>query len=136
MKIASLFVLATLTTSVACEEKKPEPTRITSAPVGADNGAGDNTRRNEADKSGSTVTPIDQGNNTADLETTQKIRQALMADESLSSNAKNAKVITNGGTITLRGAVSNAAEKAALETYARKNAGQNQVDNQLTLAAP
>jgi hypothetical protein len=40
---------------------------------------------------------VEQGNGAADLETTQRIRKALMADDSLSSDAKNAKVITNGG---------------------------------------
>lgn len=135
MKLAASIVLA-LTTLVACEDRKPEPTQVTSASMGVDNGAGDNTRRNQADKSGSSVTPLDQGNNPADLETTQKIRQALMGDDSLSSNAKNAKVVTANGTVTLRGAVNTAMEKAVLETHARKLAGANQVDNQLTLAAP
>ena len=135
MKLAMLFVLASLTTVVACEDKKPDTTSTTSAAMG-DKGAGDNTKRNEVDRNANTVTPLDQGNNAADLEATQNIRKALMGDDSLSSNAKNAKVVTNAGVITLRGAVNSAAEKAALEGYAKKNAGANRVDNQLTIAAP
>jgi len=129
MKLAVLFVLASLTT-VACEDKKPDTTQTTAANV-----PGDNTKKNEVDR-GNTVTPIDQGNDTASLETTQNIRKALMADDSLSSNAKNAKVITNAGVITLRGAVNSDAEKTSLENYARKNAGSARVVNELTIAAP
>lgn len=134
MKLASLFVLASLTTIVACEDKKSDATSTTSASVDG-KGAGDNTKRNEVDR-GNTVTPMDQGNNAADIETTASIRKALMSDDSLSSNAKNAKVITNGGVITLRGAVNTAAEKTTLEARAKEHAGSNRVVNELTIAAP
>ena len=129
MKFAVLFVLASLST-IACDDKKPESTQTTAANV-----PGDNTKKNEVDR-GNTVTPMDQGNDTASLETTQNIRKALMADDSLSSNAKNAKVITNAGVITLRGAVNNEAEKTSLQNYAMKNSGNNRVVNELTIAAP
>lgn len=134
MKLASLFVLASLTTVVACEDKKADTTSTTSAAMG-DKGAGDNTKRNEVDK-GNTATPMDQGNNAADIETTAGIRKALMSDDSLSTNAKNAKVITNGGTIYLRGAVNSQAEKTTLEARAKEHAGSNKVVNELTIAAP
>ena len=135
MKLATLFVLASLTTVVACEDKKTDTTSTTSAAMGDKDKAGDNTKRNEADR-GNTATPMDQGNNTADIETTANIRKALMSDDSLSTNAKNAKVITNGGTIYLRGAVNTAAEKTTLEARAKEHAGTNKVVNELTLAAP
>src|SRR5712691_4981551 len=67
--------------------------------------APDNTGRNVRDRSGDTVTPGDQSNNKADLNLTQQIRKALMADKSLSTNAKNIKIITNNGAVTLRGPV-------------------------------
>lgn len=134
MNLASLFVLAALTTVVACDDKKPDTTSTTSAAMG-DKGAGDNTKRNEVDK-GNTVTPIDQGNGQADIDTTANIRKALMSDDALSMNAKNAKVITNNGVITLRGAVNSAAEKATLEARAKEHAGSNKVVDELTIAAP
>jgi osmotically-inducible protein OsmY len=134
MKLAALFVLASLTTVVACEDKKPDTTSTTSAAMG-DKGAGDNTKRNEVDK-GNTVTPIDQGNGQADLDTTASIRKALMSEDSLSTNAKNAKVITNNGVITLRGAVNTQAEKTTLVARAKENAGSNKVVDELTIAAP
>lgn len=134
MKLATLFVLASLTTVVACEDKKPDTTSTTSAAMG-DKGAGDNTKRNEVDK-GDTVTPIDQGNGQADIDTTANIRKAVMGDDSMSSNAKNAKIITNNGVVTLRGAVNSAAEKTAFEARAKEHAGSNKVVNELTIAAP
>ena len=134
MKLAALFVLASLTTVVACEEKKVDTTSTTSAAL-SDKGAGDNTKRNEVDR-GNTVTPMDQGNGAADIEATANIRKALMSDDSLSSNAKNAKVITNNGVITLRGAVNTQAEKNTLEARAKEYAGSNRIVSELTIAAP
>ncbi len=134
MKLATLFVLASLTTVVACDDKKPDTTSTTSAAMG-DKGAGDNTKRNEVDK-GDTVTPIDQGNGQADIDTTANIRKAVMGDDSMSSNAKNAKIITNNGVVTLRGAVNSAAEKAAFEARAKEHVGSNKLVNELTIAAP
>jgi hyperosmotically inducible protein len=93
--------------------------------------AADNTNLNERDKSGTSATPLDQGNGAADLETTQRIRRVLMADDSLSSDAKNAKVITNGGVVTLRGPVKNESERQSVAEKARTAAGSNRVDDLL-----
>jgi osmotically-inducible protein OsmY len=95
--------------------------------------AADNTKTNQRDRGPS---PLQQGNSQADLETTQKIRQALMADDTLSYDAKNVKVITTGGVVTLRGPVKNQAERAAIEDIARRNAAGNRVDSQLELITP
>jgi osmotically-inducible protein OsmY len=134
MKLALPFAIGALALVAACDDKKNDTntTQTTSANV-----AGDNTKRNEVDRNANTVTPLDQSNAAADLAVTQKIRQEVMADDNLSSNAKNAKIITTaGGQVTLRGAVDTAAEKAALEAHATKIAGANKVKNELTLAAP
>src|SRR5436309_6900014 len=63
----------------------------------------DNTATNERDRSGETKTSGDQSNSSADLKITQAIRQALMKDRELSTTAKNIKVITANGQVTLRG---------------------------------
>ena len=119
-----LFIgLAALAVACGCD-KKPEGTP-----------AADNTKVNERDRNKS-ITPLDQGNNQADLDTTQNIRKALMADNSLSMDARNVKVITNAGVVTLRGPVKNSAERLAIETIARNYAGANRVDNQLEIAGP
>ena len=102
-----------------------------------DNGspAADNTKLNERDR-GKSITPVDQGNNQADIDTTANIRKALMASDGLSMDAKNVKVITNQGVITLRGPVKNTAERAPVEEIAKNYAGANRVDSQLEVAGP
>ena len=63
----------------------------------------DNTAKNQRDRSGETTTSGDQSNSSADLKTTQAIRQALMKDGELSTTAKNIKVITANGQVTFAG---------------------------------
>src|SRR5437870_4647261 len=60
----------------------------------ADTDKADNTRRNETDRAGGAVTPLDQFNDPADLDLTQGIRKSLMADDTLSASAKNVSIIT------------------------------------------
>jgi osmotically-inducible protein OsmY len=93
--------------------------------------APDNTKRNERDRDNAAPTPGNQGNGESDLKITQRIRQAVMADGSLSFNAKNVKIITEGGKVTLRGPVKSDAERAAIEAAAKSVAGAGQVDNQI-----
>ena len=91
----------------------------------------DNTAVNERDRSRETQTSGDQSNSSADLKTTQAIRQALMKDSELSTTAKNIKIITNNGQVTLRGPVKNAQEKAKIDQLARSAAGGAKIDDQL-----
>jgi hyperosmotically inducible periplasmic protein len=93
----------------------------------------DNTGTNERDRSGETKTSGDQSNSSADLKTTQAIRQALMKDGELSTTAKNIKVITANGHVTLRGPVKTAQEKAKIDQLAKSAAGGAQIDNQLDI---
>jgi hypothetical protein len=95
--------------------------------------APDNTGRNVRDRSGDTMTPVDQSNDKADLNLTQEIRKAIMADDSLSTNAKNVKIITANGIVTLRGPVNTPQEKATIEAKAQSIAGANKVDSQLEI---
>ncbi len=91
----------------------------------------DNTAVNTRDRQDSRLTPMDQGGSEADRTTTQKVRQAVIADKALSFNAKNVKIITVNGKVTLRGPVKSDAERASIEAKAREVAGAGQVDNQL-----
>jgi hyperosmotically inducible protein len=91
----------------------------------------DNTAKNERDRSGETKTSGDQSNSSADLKTTQAIRQALMKDSELSTTAKNIKVITANGHVTLRGPVKTAQEKAKIDQLAKSAAGGAQIEDQL-----
>ncbi len=95
----------------------------------------DNTGRNVRDRNEATKTPGDQSENEADRTITQTIRKAITADDSLSTNAKNVKIITNDGTVTLRGPVKSEKEKADIEAKAKQVAGVRNVDNQLEVAS-
>jgi hyperosmotically inducible protein len=96
--------------------------------------ATDNTGTNARDRNTAAVTPMSQGNDTADIQTTANVRKALMADDTLSTNGKNVKVVTANGTLTLRGPVNSAAEKQNIDAKARSLAGANAVDDQLDVA--
>jgi hyperosmotically inducible periplasmic protein len=93
--------------------------------------AADNTRKNERDRSGETATSGDQSNNQEDVKITAAIRRAVVGDKSLSMTAKNVKIITANGTVTLRGPVNNDAEKAKIAELAQSAAGGAKIDNQL-----
>ena len=58
-----------------------------------------------------------------------------MKDKSLTMTAKNVKIITAGGQVTLRGPVSSAEEKMKIEKLAKTAAGEKKVDNQLEVKA-
>jgi hyperosmotically inducible protein len=105
---------------------------VSSAAMAADDETkADNTAINERDGSRETQTSGDQSNNSADLKITQAIRQALMKDGELSMTAKNIKIITDNGEVTLRGPVKNAQEKAKIDQLARSAAGGANIVDQL-----
>jgi hyperosmotically inducible periplasmic protein len=93
--------------------------------------APDNTGKNQRDRSGQNPTSQDQSNNADDLKVTQAIRQAIVKDDTLSANAKNVKIITAGGKVTLRGPVNSTGEKEKIGKVATDASGNRQVDNQL-----
>jgi len=109
------------------------PTERTATPPAQS--APDNTGRNVRDRGGDTLTPGDQSESQADRSLTQEIRQAVVADKSLSTTAKNIKIITNNGVVTLRGPVNDFREKENIEAKAQQIAGVNRVDNQLEVKA-
>lgn len=94
------------------------------------------TAKNARDAGGGTVTPLDQSEAAADLETTRRIREALVEHDDLSSNAKNVKVVTVDGAVTVRGPVDSPAEKQTVVAVAKQVAGPAKVVDQLEVAAP
>jgi osmotically-inducible protein OsmY len=117
--LLALTCLSALTLAVVAEDnEKTKP---------------DNAATNERDRSGETKTSGDQSNSSADLKITQAIRQALMKDRELSTTAKNIKVITANGQVTLRGPVKTAQEKAKIDQIAKSAAGGAQIDDQLNV---
>ena len=81
-------------------------------------------------------TPMDQGNSEADLRTTQAIRKEIVANETLSMNAHNVKIITVDGGVTLRGPVKTDGERTKIGALAEQVAGAGKVQNQLEVAPP
>jgi hyperosmotically inducible protein len=95
----------------------------------------DNTGRNVRDRSNATLTPGDQSNSKSDLEITRRIRRALTSDDQLSTTAKNIKIITDNGKVTLRGPVKTAGEQQAILSVVKNVAGQSSVNNELEVKA-
>jgi hyperosmotically inducible protein len=130
MNIVSLSFLIAAILFIGCSRDRDTRQATQTPAVEADN-----TGRNVRDRGGETKTPGDQSESEADRTITQNIRKALTADDSLSTNAKNVKIITNDGVVTLRGPVNSQEEKAEIEAKAKQVAGVKNVDNQLEVAS-
>lgn len=91
----------------------------------------DNTGRNVRDRNNSTLTPLDQGNSRADIRMTANIRKGITDGKDMSVNARNVKIITNEGMVTLRGPVNSSEEKRLIGEIANSFATVGNVDNQL-----
>lgn len=91
----------------------------------------DNSARNARDRDGQSLTPLDQGNGQADLDTTAQIRSRIIASKGMSINGQNVKIITIKGKVTLRGPVEGAEERLLIEDIATSCALVGNVDNQL-----
>jgi osmotically-inducible protein OsmY len=96
--------------------------------------AADNTDKNERDQKVNALTPGDQGESEADRTITQHARQNVIAEDGLSVNAKNVKIITRSGVVTLRGPVASPAEKASVVRLVKSVDGVQRVDDQLEVA--
>ncbi len=118
--ILSLLCISALTVAAYAEDKDT-----------AGQPAVDNTAKNARDKSNETLTSGDQSNSPEDIKITAAIRRAIVADKSLTMTAKNVKIITADGKVTLRGPVKTDAEKMKIAELATKEAGQTTIDNQL-----
>jgi len=99
------------------------------------NTGADNTRRNVRDRDSRTLTPLDQGNSQADINITAQIRKEINDDSGMSTTAKNVKIITLNGHVTLRGPVNTADEKNRIAEIANRIASAGNVDNQLEVSS-
>jgi hyperosmotically inducible protein len=129
MKTIIVLLFSTLLV-VACSKNRSDNKQVSQTAVEPDNSA-----RNARDRDDQNKTTGDQSENEADRTITQNIRRAVTADDSLSTNAKNVKIITNDGTVTLRGPVKSEKEKAEIEAKAKQVAGVKRVDNQLEVTS-
>jgi hyperosmotically inducible periplasmic protein len=91
--------------------------------VSADNSGTNKTQTNTADQ---------QSEATSDRMLTKKIRQALVADKSLSTYGHNVKIITKDGSVTLKGPVHSEEEKQSIVSKTESIVGSpDKVTNQL-----
>jgi osmotically-inducible protein OsmY len=97
----------------------------------------DNTARNVRDRNDSALTPLDQSNTKSDVDITRNIRKQIIGckDMDLSTDAKNVKVITQNGHVTLRGPVNTAEEKTKIGEIASATVRTENVDNQLEVTS-
>lgn len=89
----------------------------------------DNSGINERDTKNGPLTPENQSEKTEDRELTRKVRQAVVSEKDLSIAAKNVKIITVDGVVTLRGPVDNAQEREIIVSRALAIAGKGNVNN-------
>jgi hyperosmotically inducible periplasmic protein len=133
MKILLLPAMASIL--LVCSSQGQQATATPSDPAVSDSSKADNTKRNSSEENENTDTAEKQSNSKDDLALTQKIRQAVVKDGSLSMNAKNVKIIARDGKITLQGPVDSQQEKDAIATKAREIAGKDKVQDQLEVKA-
>ena len=92
----------------------------------------DNTKANKND---SAVTADTQKNNQGDRYLTQQIRKAVIADKTLSTYGHNVKIISQEGTVTLKGPVKSEDERKNIVAKAEQIAGAGKVTDQLSVKA-
>jgi hyperosmotically inducible periplasmic protein len=75
-----------------------------------------------------------QGMNASDRALTAKIRKSVVADKNLSTDAHNVKIISQNGTVTLKGPVQSEDEVTAIMAKATDAAGSpDKVVNQMSV---
>ncbi len=97
--------------------------------------APDNTGINKRDRNNNEMTADEQGQSAGDIDMTRKIRQAIVEDDSLSTYAKNVKIITKDGMVTLKGPVRSEQEKSTIEAKAAAIAGTAKIRNEIEVKA-
>ena len=95
--------------------------------------APDNTKANQADRSGSQPTADQAKNDSVDRDLMKRIRRSIMEDHSLSTYAHNVKIIAQDGKVTLRGPVRSSEEKDTVVRKAVEVAGAGNVTDDLTI---
>jgi len=94
----------------------------------------DNTSVNKRDRNPGEATADQQKTNAADRALTAKIRKSVVADKSLSTYAHNVKIISQNGTVTLKGPVHSDDEVTSIMAKATEVAGSpDKVVNQMSV---
>jgi hyperosmotically inducible periplasmic protein len=123
-------ILAAVCLMFAIFIAQAEDQSATDTSTATERSAPDNTNINKRDVNEQTLTPLDQSNSEADINITQTIRKAIMS-ENFSMDAKNIKIITQNGDVTLRGPVDSSAESERIAELAKAVPGLKTLNNQL-----
>ena len=93
----------------------------------------DNSAVNKRDQNPGEATADQQKMNAQDRDITAKIRKAVVADKSLSTYAHNVKIVSQAGTVTLKGPVRSDDEVKSVMAKATDVAGAGKVVNQMSV---
>lgn len=94
----------------------------------------DNSKSNKLDPANTSASADAQKDNAMDRSLTQRIRQSVMADKTLSTYAHNVKIVSVNGTVTLNGVVRSEQEKSTVAAKAMEVAGDGKVVNDLKVS--
>ena len=120
-KLKSMSAVIWVILSMACVL----PAQTPSSPPAADNTKTNKTAGPTADQ---------QKQNKSDVQITRDIRQLITKDKALSTYAKNIKIVSQNGQVTLSGPVHTDAEKNSVEAKAVQVAGGGHVKNDIQIA--
>lgn len=96
----------------------------------------DAMREAEKERKGRKLTAQDAGKSVGDREIARQTRRAVVEDKTLSTAAHNVKIISRGGTVTLKGRVDSEAERSSIVEKAAAVVGAENVVNKLTVKTP
>lgn len=85
-----------------------------------------------SDRQDDRASVLSQGNSEFDLRVTKNIRTSVM-DTDMSASAKNIRIITRDGKVTLRGEVNSDSERSRILEIAKKHAEGSNISNEITV---
>jgi osmotically-inducible protein OsmY len=95
--------------------------------------APDNSGNNKRVEKNQELNAQDQGNSKSDVELTRQIRRTITKSKDFSTDARNVKIITLNGHVTLKGPVKSEDEKLAITKIATDIAGASNVTNHIVI---
>jgi|GEM_PF-71010 len=123
--IGCLFFASASGTPVSADTGNKQPTQYEA----------DNTGRNVRDQNSAAKTADSQRLSGSEIDLLARVRREIIANDSLSTNGHNVKIVIDNGTVVLRGPVNSATEKSWIESTTARVASGYRVVNQLEIAA-
>ena len=131
MAIASLMAASLFSASAQAESNPRQAQENEKQSAAYEN---DNSGKNARDVNENRKTADGQALGGGDINVLAEIRKHVVANDALSTNAKNVKILVENGVVTLRGPVKTAEEKTWIQQEAMTIAKGYRVDNQLEVA--